>query len=327
MEQNEKRFAVLIDADNVSPKYIKYILDEVSDIGIATYKRIYGDWTDTEKKGWKNVLLDWSVNPIQQYSYTTGKNSTDSAMIIDAMDILYSGNVDGFCLVSSDSDFTKLAQRLREAGMLVMGIGEQKTPKPFRAACDTFKLLEIISSEDTPEAAPVVRGKTSCAAAAKAETASIDEIQKTITSTDEIQKAITKLLIENNSQNQPIILAKVGNFLTKRFSDFDVRNYGYSKLSTFLESLDNNDFQVVKLHGGYFVQEKSASISKDEIEKEIIRLIRDSKGHVDNLSIIHEDLKKAFPSFDVKQYGFSRISSFIRSFGTFKIKDNVVQMR
>ena len=233
MEQCERRFAVLIDADNVSPKYIKYILDEVSDQGIATYKRIYGDWTDNEKRSWKNVLLDWSVNPIQQYSYTTGKNATDSAMIIDAMDILYSGNVDGFCLVSSDSDFTKLAQRLREAGMFVMGIGEQKTPKPFRAACDTFKLLEIISSDDAPEATVI-------------------ENQKTITSIDEIQKAIAKLLIENNSQNQPIILARVGNFLTKRFSDFDVRNYGYSKLSTFLESMDNNDFQVVKLHGGYF---------------------------------------------------------------------------
>ena len=295
MEQNERRFAVLIDADNVSPKYIKYILDEVSDVGIATYKRIYGDWTDNEKRSWKNVLLDWSVNPIQQYSYTTGKNATDSAMIIDAMDILYSGNVDGFCLVSSDSDFTKLAQRLREAGMFVMGIGEQKTPKPFRAACDTFKLLEIISSDDT--------------------------------NIDEIQKAITKLLIENNSQNQPIILAKVGNFLTKRFSDFDVRNYGYSKLSTFLESLNNNDFQVVKLHGGYFVQEKSASISKTEIEKEIIRIIKGYNGHVDNLSIIHDELKKTYPSFDVKQYGFSRISSFIRSFGTFRIRDNMVQLK
>lgn len=325
MEQNDRRFAVLIDADNVSPKYIKYILDEVSDIGIATYKRIYGDWTDNEKRGWKNVLLDWSVNPIQQYSYTTGKNATDSAMIIDAMDILYSGHVDGFCLVSSDSDFTKLAQRLREAGMFVMGIGEQKTPKPFRAACDTFKLLEIISSEDSADMPAPVKGKN--ASCAKNEVASIDEIQKTITSRDEIQKAITKLLIENNSQNQPIILAKVGNFLTKRFSDFDVRNYGYSKLSTFLENLDNNDFQVVKLHGGYFVQEKSASISSTEIEKEIARIIRDNKGHVDNLSVIHDELKKTFPSFDVKQYGFSRLSSFIRSFGTFYIKDNMVQMR
>ena len=308
MEQNERRFAVLIDADNVSPKYIKYILDEVSDMGVATYKRIYGDWTDPEKRGWKNVLLDWSVNPIQQYSYTTGKNATDSAMIIDAMDILYSGNVDGFCLVSSDSDFTKLAQRLREAGMFVMGIGERKTPKPFRSACDTFKLLEIISSEDMPE---------NLAA----------ESLRPVPSIDEIQKAITKLLIENNSQNQPIILAKVGNFLTKRFSDFDVRNYGYSKLSTFLESLDNNDFKVVRLHGGYFVQEKSASASKEEIGKEISRIISRYNGHVDNLSIILDELKKAFPSFDIKQYGFSRISSFIRSFGTFYIKDNKVQMK
>ena len=311
MEQNERRFAVLIDADNVSPKYIKYILDEVSDIGIATYKRIYGDWTDNEKRAWKNVLLDWSVNPIQQYSYTTGKNATDSAMIIDAMDILYSGNVDGFCLVSSDSDFTKLAQRLREAGMFVMGIGEQKTPKPFRAACDTFKLLEIISSEDAAETAPTNKGRANALTASKTEVPSIDEIQKTITGIDEIQKAITKLLIENNSQNQPIILARVGN----------------SKLSTFLESLNNSDFQVVKLHGGYFVQEKSASTSKADIEKEIIRLIQNNKGHVDNLSIIHEELKKKFPDFDVKQYGFSRISSFIRSFGTFKIKDNMVQLR
>lgn len=304
MELNDRRFAVLIDADNVSPKYIKYILNEVSDLGVATYKRIYGDWTDTEKKSWKNVLLDWSVNPIQQYSYTTGKNSTDSAMIIDAMDILYSGNVDGFCLVSSDSDFTRLAQRLREAGMFVMGIGEQKTPKPFRAGCDAFKILEIISSEDTPEDVVPVK-----------------------VSTDEIEKVITKLLIENNSQNQPVNLAKVGNFLTKRFSDFDVRNYGYSKLSTFLESLNSNDFHVVKLHNGYFVQEKTASVPKSEIEKEICRLIKNNKGRVDNLSIIHEDLKKTFPSFDVKQYGFSRLSSFIRSFNTFKIKDNVVQMR
>ena len=326
MEQNDRRFAVLIDADNVSPKYIKYILDEVSDQGIATYKRIYGDWTDNEKRSWKNVLLDWSVNPIQQYSYTTGKNATDSAMIIDAMDILYSGNVDGFCLVSSDSDFTKLAQRLRESGMFVMGIGEQKTPKPFRTACDTFKLLEIISSEDASEVVENVKGRGPVVTI-KEDPANIAAIQKTITGIDEIQRAISKLLMENNGVNQPIGLARVGNFLTKRFSDFDVRNYGYSKLSTFLESMNNSEFQLVKLHGGYFVQEKSASISKTEIEQELIRIIQGSGGHVDNLSIVHDELKKAFPAFDVKQYGFSRISSFIRSFGKFKIKDNMIQLK
>ena len=157
MEQKDSRFAVLIDADNVSPKYIKYILDEVSDQGVATYKRIYGDWTDISKKSWKEQLLRYSINPIQQYSNTNGKNSTDSAMIIDAMDILYSGNCDGFVLVSSDSDFTRLAVRLREAGMKVYGMGEKKTPKPFIVACDKFVYIEVIRSAAQQERAEEVR--------------------------------------------------------------------------------------------------------------------------------------------------------------------------
>ena len=150
---NEKKFAVLIDADNVSGKYIKLILDEVSNDGIATYKRIYGDWTKPSLASWKSVLLDYSVVPVQQYSYTTGKNATDSAMIIDAMDILYSGNVDGFCLVSSDSDFTRLASRLRESGMTVIGMGESKTPSAFIAACQKFKYLDVLSEGEKAEAA------------------------------------------------------------------------------------------------------------------------------------------------------------------------------
>lgn len=137
---NELRIAILIDADNVSDKYIKIIVDEVANIGIATYKRIYGDWTSARLSSWKKVLLEDSIIPIQQYSYTTGKNATDSAMIIDAMDILYSGNVDGYCIVSSDSDFTRLAARLRESGMLVLGMGEEKTPKPFISACNQLNI-------------------------------------------------------------------------------------------------------------------------------------------------------------------------------------------
>ena len=156
---SDSRFAVLIDADNVSGKYIKLILDEISKDGVATYKRIYGDWTNPALVSWKSVLLDYSVSPIQQYSYTTGKNSTDSAMIIDAMDILYSGKVDGFCLVSSDSDFTRLAARLRESGMTVIGMGESKTPNSFIAACNKFKYLDILSAadEEEPEEAPPQR--------------------------------------------------------------------------------------------------------------------------------------------------------------------------
>ena len=140
----ELRFAILIDADNVSEKYIRIVLDEVANSGVATYKRIYGDWTSPRLASWKTCLLDNSITPMQQYSYTYGKNSTDSAMIIDAMDILYSGNVDGFAIVSSDSDFTRLVARLRESGMQVIGMGEQKTPKPFISACNQFKYLDLL---------------------------------------------------------------------------------------------------------------------------------------------------------------------------------------
>ena len=229
MEQNERRFAVLIDADNVSPKYIKYILDEVSDIGIATYKRIYGDWTDNEKRAWKNVLLDWSVNPIQQYSYTTGKNATDSAMIIDAMDILYSGNCDGFVLVSSDSDFTRLATRLREAGMKVYGMGEKKTPKPFIVACDKFVYIESLKAAEAAVPAPKSSGKKKAAAHAEPEPE-----PKPLT----VQALIAQSVEDLADEDGYAYLGDVGTLLLKKQPDFDSRNYGFSKLSRFIASLD-----------------------------------------------------------------------------------------
>jgi len=147
-EKEDLRLAVLIDADNIPYGYIKGMLDEIAKIGIPTIKRIYGDWTKDTVKGWKPALLEHAITPVQQYSYTTGKNATDSAMIIDAMDILHNQNVDGFCLVSSDSDFTRLATRLRESGMLVVGIGERKTPSPFIVACDKFIYIEIIAKSE-----------------------------------------------------------------------------------------------------------------------------------------------------------------------------------
>lgn len=163
----DRRFAVLIDADNISNKYVKVILDEISKEGVATYKRIYGDWTRAGMGPWKRVLLEHSITPIQQYGYTTGKNATDSAMIIDAMDILYSGNVEGFCLVTSDSDFTRLASRLRESGMMVVGMGEQKTPKAFISACNIFKYLDILSGQTAPKAQNVKKSQSQSVKAAK----------------------------------------------------------------------------------------------------------------------------------------------------------------
>ncbi len=231
--EKEKRFAVLIDADNVSDKYIKYIFDEVSNHGTPTYRRIYGDWTKPHLSGWKSILLNHSINPIQQYEYTTGKNSTDSALIIDAMDILYSGNVDGFCIVSSDSDFTKLATRLREAGMYVLGMGEQKTPKPFIAACEKFKYLEVLA------AAAVNKESNENNEVNSKEVKKVDEVKNDngIVVKRKLIKVIKNIITDISDEDGWASLADVGNILNKRFPDFDTRNYGHTKLTPFVSSL------------------------------------------------------------------------------------------
>ena len=271
---SDNRFAVLIDADNVSVKYIKIILDEISKDGIATYKRIYGDWTNPSLISWKSTLLDNSIIPVQQYSYTTGKNSTDSAMIIDAMDILYSGRVEGFCLVSSDSDFTRLAARLRESGMTVIGMGESKTPNSFIAACNKFKYLDILSAADeaeaeeaAPKAEPAKKPaaqpkKTAQKAAAKkpkeepkaekepkpAEPKKQQEkaIEEPRTSLRTIRRALRTIVRENSDEDNWMMVSQVGNLLDKRYTDFDVRNFGFSKLTPFLESLDMFEIKDMK---------------------------------------------------------------------------------
>lgn len=218
--ENDRKIAVLIDADNVSQKYIQYILDEIVNHGIPTYKRIYGDWTKPQLASWKEVLLEYSISPIQQYSYTTGKNATDSALIIDAMDILYSKNVDGFCIVSSDSDFTKLASRLREAGMYVLGMGERKTPRAFIAACEKFKYLEALSP-----LAPL-EGK-------KYDSKDVLEERDRKALIRSIQNIVTEISDEDGWA----YMGDVGNMLNKRYPEFDTRNYGYSKLTPLVSSL------------------------------------------------------------------------------------------
>ncbi len=247
----ELKLAVLIDADNISDKYVKIILDETAKTGVATYKRIYGDWTNPRLVSWKNVLLDNSISPIQQYSYTTGKNATDSAMIIDAMDILYSGTVDGFCIASSDSDFTRLAARLRESGMYVTGMGESKTPKPFISACNQFKYLDILLSkqqdeenvirkEETAEvktASKAVKIKRGAKEAALPLKRAKEELRPQ-TDLKMIKRAIISLVEECSDDDEWILSAELRNQLGKRFPDFDVRNFGHSKFSSFIKSLN-----------------------------------------------------------------------------------------
>mgnify|MGYP000120158690 FL=1 len=235
---NELRIAILIDADNVSDKYIKIIVDEVANIGIATYKRIYGDWTSARLSSWKNVLLEDSIIPIQQYSYTTGKNATDSAMIIDAMDILYSGNVDGYCIVSSDSDFTRLAARLRESGMLVLGMGEEKTPKPFISACNQFKYLDLLYRNQQEE-----EKKEDLETAAEAKKAGSSNNKQNSSGSKKnkdlkkVRKTINAIIEKFSDEEGWLSSGQLGDQLGKRLPDFDVRNYGYSKLTPFIKSL------------------------------------------------------------------------------------------
>ena len=227
---DDKRFAVLIDADNVSDKYVSFIFDELSNDGIITYKRIYGDWTKPTLNSWKSILLNYSITPIQQYGYTTGKNATDSAMIIDAMDILYAGNVEGFCIVSSDSDFTRLASRLREAGMYVVGMGEKKTPTPFVAACNKFKYLEVLAQSSTFESKSIQPQSNSSIARG-------GELDAVITPLDMVTKTILSIVEEASDDEGWYPLSDIGNILIKRFPDFDVRNYGFFKLTPFINSL------------------------------------------------------------------------------------------
>jgi Fe-S-cluster formation regulator IscX/YfhJ len=221
------RLAVLIDADNIPYRLISGILEEIAKYGVPTFKRIYADWTKPHVAGWKAVLLDHAITPIQQYSYTTGKNSSDSALIIDAMDILYTGRVDGFCVVSSDSDFTRLATRLREAGMKVFGMGEQKTPSPFRAACDKFIYIEILDQQ--PETGPK-----------QIKLSDLRKKDKVISKADKnLVSLVTSSINDIADENGWAFLGELGNLLLKKRPDFDPRNYGFEKLLLLIKSLGN----------------------------------------------------------------------------------------
>ena len=221
------RLAVLIDADNIPSSYVRELLEEIAKYGTPTFKRIYGDWTKPSLIGWKNVLLENAITPIQQYSYTSGKNSSDSALIIDAMDILYTQRVDGFCIISSDSDFTRLATRLREAGMKVFGFGEKKTPGAFIASCNKFIYIEILKNE--PE--PVVATRAAIKSPIRKENPRVAAINK------ELIKLIYDSINDIAEEDGWVYLGVLGNLILKKQPDFDARNYGFSKLIDLLKKI------------------------------------------------------------------------------------------
>ena len=309
----EKRFAVLIDTDNISTKYIANIMSEISNYGVATYKRAYGDLTRKENKNWEKILLEHSITPVLQYSYTFGKNSTDSAMIIDAMDILYSGHVEGFCIVSSDSDFTRLAVRLRESGMTVIGMGEKKSAKPFVKSCTLFKYLDLISKNETDNK----KNRKSELPEQVEDVADIDESleENEVVDKNDILAAIIDIFNERDVDREGLNIGELGQRLTKIYSDFDVRNYGYSRLSVFLKSFDcleTKDAYVYLRNG-----QVGSIPTLTELEGTIIAFLKKHRSRDGvNIVVMKRVLEEEYPGFDIANYGYSKLSTFFKDFSS-----------
>lgn len=258
MDVEDRKLALLIDADNISPNYMNIMLSEAKSYGTVSVRRIYGDWTSSGKNSWKSVMLDNSLTPIQQYSYTYGKNASDSAMIIDAMDILYAGHVDGFILASSDSDFTRLAMRLREAGKFVIGMGESKTPSPFVKSCDEFKLLDILLKNSLSEEEEKKLDKNG--------TDNANE-PTPITKLSVIKKSMLDIIDKNSDENGQMHMSKLASLLTRLYSDFDARNYGkYGKFSNFVKALP--EFEVSMQNTVAYVKRKESEADAKEVTEE-----------------------------------------------------------
>ena len=330
ISSEKMQFAVLIDADNISSKYAVTIFEELEKYGLTSYRRIYGNWS--KGNGWsEGLLLEYSIMPVQQFSYTTGKNATDMAMVIDAMDILYKNKVQGFCLVTSDSDFTRLAMRLREENMFVLGMGESKTPLALTRACNKFIHLNLVAEQNLEEG--LIQGtggvlgergageKGGRNVGYAADSGSADE--QNVTSIEEVRQVILTLINENGGKH--VDLARLGNRLNDKFTDFDVRNYGYSKLSTMIDQ-EMPDLHVKKISNQNYVERRSM-LTKDELEEEICRMIRKNGGMVENLASLNDELHKKYKQLDFRQFGYSRISSFLRSLESVTVHENEVSLK
>ena len=296
MDKDNKVFALLIDADNVSPKYLGAIIEEITTkYGSLSYRRIYGDFTETRKKAWKDVLRDNSLTPIQQYENTVGKNSTDSALIIDAMDILYTGNVYGFCIVSSDGDFTRLASRLRESQKYVVVMGEEKTPRSIRMACDKFITLENLIERDEEKGASKKKGSGK----------RVEVLDKKF-----VISLMTDIITDNNNNGRNTHLGEMGSKINARYPDFDSRDYGYSTLSKMVEETDG--FLLEKKGTAYYVTLQNTE-SKGDIYAYARNLIERSGTKGMNIAELSNQIHTKYPSFSPKTYGYSQFQKFVSS--------------
>ena len=302
----DKRYAVLIDSDNISSKYIRSILDEMTKYGVVTYKRIYGDWTSSQSGKWKKELMENSITPIQQFRNTVGKNATDSTLIIDAMDILYTESVDGFCIVSSDGDFTRLASRLRESGMDVIGMGENKTPRSFRAACSVFTDLELLLDQSDESGS---KSLTSGRKKKKAENVLAQSV---------VEDAIIEIITENDNKGRETGLGEIGSRLQKKYSDFDVRNYGYSSLSTFIEEI--RGFTLKKTNSTVTVGLKEDKDMKKRLMQYVEQEVKKEGPEGIELGRLGQRLYAEYPQFNAKEFGYSTFAKFVLAIKSLSIE-------
>jgi Fe-S-cluster formation regulator IscX/YfhJ len=293
----DKRFALLIDSDNISAKYIDCILDEMTKHGVATYRRIYGDFTSKQMHRWRSELAERSITPIQQFQNTIGKNATDSALIIDAMDILYTGNVEGFCLVSSDGDFTRLASRLRESGMEVIGMGESKTPKSFKAACSVFTDIKLLLDLET-------------------EKGTEKQEKKNVVKKKKIADAIVEIITTNENNGRDTGLGEIGSTLLKKYSDFDVRNYGYSSLSRFIEEIDNFELRRNKTSISVVLKNDIT-----EIETFTVETVKKAGVTGIDIGLLAQKLYDHYPNFKAKKLGYSTFQKFVAGISQLQIEN------
>lgn len=292
---DDLKIALLIDGDNISAKYLNSILDELTEVGVVNIKRIYGDWTRPEMHSWGKVLLSRSITPMQQFNNVSGKNATDSALIIDAMDILYLKDVDAFAIVSSDSDFTRLANRLVESGKTVIGMGEAKTPESFRNACTRFVSLENLQS-------------------------SHGEIPtKSDLSQRGVEHVIAKTIRDNENAGKETSLGEVGNRLRKKYPDFDVRTFGYSYLSTFIEDMPR--FQLIRKDSLVTVKLVDPASKKGRVEAFIVDQLNRHEGRAMTMNELSNLVYENIPDFKLKDVGYSQFSKFVAGIEGVTVRD------
>ena len=288
------KIALLIDGDNISAKYLNSILDELTEVGVVNIKRIYGDWTRNEMHSWGKELLNRSITPMQQFNNVSGKNATDSALIIDAMDILYNKDVDAFAIVSSDSDFTRLASRLAESGKTVIGMGEAKTPDSFRNACTRFVSLENLHSshgEIPTKSALTQRG---------------------------VEHVIAKTIRDNENAGKTTSLAEVGNRLRKKYPDFDVRTFGYSYLSTFIEDMPR--FELIREDSLVTVKLVDPKSKKNQVNAFIVEQLRARDDHSMTMNELSNLVYENIPDFKLKDLGYSQFYKLVAGIDGITVK-------